>query len=170
MPPSGDGNLPRDGRALLGPLLTERQFARRAALSPGSVRRHRSIPRVDSPIGVGAAYPAFMLDDHGLRLDVAFIVLLLRRRMTDLEACDWLVRRNGVLGDRPPLDWITDGLALETVIEAMSASAEGERPASTEVDAIREEWLRFRGDETTPGWTIAWDKIARQSAPTPHGV
>jgi hypothetical protein len=172
MPSSGDGHRPSDGRALLGPLLTERQFARRAGLSRDSVRRHRCVPRVESPIGLGPAYPAFLLDTDGLRLDVAFITLLLRRRVGDLDACDWLVRPNPVIGGATPLHWIDAGLPLEGLMEALPTpqGPSSERTGTADVEAIREEWLRFRGDEQTPGWTIAWEQLARTSLATPHGV
>jgi hypothetical protein len=113
-----------------------------------------------------------MLDRDGLRLDLALVTLLLRRRVPDLEACDWLVRRNGELGGRTPLDWVGSGLPLEAAIEALPvpASAPPVREPQSEVEAIREEWLRFRGDEQTPGWTIAWDRIARRDSAAPHGI
>jgi hypothetical protein len=113
-----------------------------------------------------------MLDERGLRLDLAFVALLLRRRVGDLEACDWLIRRNPAFGGRSPLAWIGAGLPLEPVIDALPVPphAPPMRQPESEVEAIRDEWLRFRGDEKTPGWTIAWDRIARRSTPTPHGV
>lgn len=171
-PASDGGHRPPDGHALLGPLLTEREFARRAGLTGKSVRRHRCVPRIDSAIGLGAAYPAFMLDENGLRFDVALVTLLLRRRVGDLQACDWLVRRNPRLADRAPLDWIGDGLSLERVVDALPtpSAASRERLRAAEVDAIREEWLRFEGDEVTPGWTIAWERVSGASIAAPHGV
>ena len=172
--PSATGNgRPAGGLALLGPLLTEREFARRAGLTRTSVREHRCIPRIGSPIGIGAAYPAFMLDATGLRLDVAFVTLLLRRRVTDLEACDWLVRPHPQLSNLAPLHWIGIGEALEAVIDVLpppTRSTPDSIPTTAETEAIREEWLRFRGDEETPGWTIAWDRLAGRSMPRPHGV
>lgn len=154
-------------------MLTERQFARRAGLSVESVRRHRCIPRIGSRLGLGSAYPAFMLDDHGLRVDVAFVALLLRRRVDDLDACDWLVRPTPALADVSPLVWIGDGQSMERVLAALpkpTKTLPAGQERSTEADAIREEWLRFRGDEETPGWTIAWDRLARRTAATPHGI
>jgi hypothetical protein len=153
-------------------LLTEREFARRSGLSARSVRRHACIPRIASPLGLGPAYPAFMLDTGGLRLDVAFVTLLLRRRVPDLVACDWLVRRNTALGGRAPLAWIGSGRPLEAAIEALPVpeTARAPRQPQSELEAIREEWLRFRGDDPTPGWTIAWDRIARRARATPHGI
>lgn len=163
---------PPGGRVLLGPLLTERAFAHRAGLPPGSVRRHRSIPRVDSIIGAEPAYPAFMLDGGGLRMDAAFVALLLRRRVGDLEACDWLVRGNPALGGASPLDWMGRGDRLDAVVDNLPPPSRA-MPGSVrtgEADAIREEWLRFRGEETTPGWTIAWDAVAERAVGTPPGI
>jgi hypothetical protein len=113
-----------------------------------------------------------MLGPDGLRLDVAFVALLLRRRVADLVACDWLVRGNPGLGGRSPLDWIGAGLSLEAAIDALPVPADAPpaREPQSEIEAIREEWLRFRGDEETPGWTIAWDRVAGRATATPHGV
>jgi len=113
-----------------------------------------------------------MLDDDGLRLDLAFVALLLRRRVGDLQACDWLVRPNPDLGGHAPLSWIGDGRPLEAVVDALPSPPDVSAPTADrgEADAIREEWLRFRGDEETPGWTVAWDRIATGSSATPHGV
>ena len=148
---------------LLGPLLTEPQFARRIGRPVRQIRRQPFLLRVSGAISVGPAYPAFLLDGSELRLDLAFVVLLLRRRVTDLEACDWLVRPQGALGNRSPLLWLMAGHSLESVVAVLP---EGTRPLPAGVsrparDQIRRAWLEFKHDQATPGWKVAWDQVAR---------
>lgn len=171
--PSTSGYAPRGGRVLLGPLLTEGQFARRIGRPAWQIRHQPFLLRVSGPISVGPAYPAFLLDGSELRLDVVFLVLLLRRRVTDLEACDWLVRPQGALGNRSPLVWLTAGHSLESVVAALP---EPTRPlpagaARPRRDEIRRAWLDFKHDQATPGLEIAWDQLARtRKAAYPPGI
>lgn len=149
---------------LLGPLLTEGQFARRIGRPTRQIRRQPFLLRIGGPISVGSAYPAFVLNGSELRLDLAFVVLLLRRRMTDLEACDWLVRSQGVLGNRSPLVWLMAGHSLEAVVSVLP---EGTRPLPAGVvrpgrDQIRREWLDFKAHQVTPGVEIPWGRLARE--------
>lgn len=152
---------------LQGPMLTERQFAGRAGMKPRQVRGHRWVLRVSSPIGLGPAYPAFQLDDDGIRLDVAFIALLLRKRMSDLDACDWLTRRHAGLAGESPLAWIIEGLPLERVVAVMPQmnAADGGSAA----DALRADWLRLGAEGDARGWTVRWERIERVVA-VPPGV
>lgn len=164
---------PPGGRTLIGPLLTERAFALRAGLSPAAVRRDRCIPRIGSPVGLEAAYPAFMLDESGLRLDAAFIALLLRRRVSDLEACDWLTREHPALGGLSPLAWMARSGDVDDVVGVLPRPTK-EMPTSVarseEVEDMRRQWVQYRGEESSPGWTIDWDRVGRHRTPAPHGV
>lgn len=154
-------------------MLTERQFAESVGLSRRTVRAHPCIPRVGSSIGVGAAYPAFMLRDGGLRPDLAFVTLFLLRRVSDLEACDWLVRSNPALGGRSPFDWVEDNGPLERVIDCLPPPTRpGPSPlhaGDQDVSAIRREWLRVRHDGG-PRRAIEWEAIAQRATATPPGV
>lgn len=153
-------------------MLTEREFSRRARLPRADVAAHRGIPRIACSVGVGPAYPAFMLSANGLRLDVAFVALFLRRRVTDLEACDWLVRRNPDLNGLTPLVWIGLLYPLDRVIDCLpppTRTVPGSDP-TFDVRAMREEWLRYRGEAMTPGLTIPWERLERSTAATPPGI
>jgi len=158
---------------LLGPLLTERRFARRIGRSVRQIRRQPFLLRISGPISVGPAYPAFLLDGSELRLDLAFVVLLLRRRVTDLEACDWLVRPQGGLGTRSPLVWLMTGHSLESIVAELPEPtrplpAGAARPGREE---MRRAWLDFKHGQATPGLEIAWDQLARSREPAyPLGV
>lgn len=146
-------------------MLTEQRFARSAGMPRLAVRSHRGILRIGCRIGLGAAYPAFQLDEDGLRLDLAFVALLLRRRMSDLDACDWLVRRQPRLGGEVPLEWIGDDRPLERVVGALAQDDE----LADGSDAVRTEWLRLREVGTSRGWTARWDRVDRRAA-VPPGV
>lgn len=111
---------------------------------------------------MGPAYPAFHLDGEGLRLDIAFIALLLRRRVTDLEACDWLVRSNEELGRRSPIGWLNGGGALRILAEVMPMPTRAAPAGGLETDLgdVRQAWLSLRTEIDTPGRTIAWERIS----------
>jgi hypothetical protein len=158
---------------LLGPLLTEGQFARRIGRPVWQIRRQPFLLRISGPISVGPAYPAYLLDGSELRLDLAFVVLLLRRRVTDLEACDWLVRPQGALGNRSPLVWLTAGHSLKSVVAALPEAtrplpAGAARPGREE---MRRAWLDFKHGQATPGLEVDWDELARtREAAYPLGI
>lgn len=111
--------LPPDGRLLVGPLLTEREFERRVHAPRGSVRAHDFLLRVDGLLSLEPAYPAFQLDGDVVRADMAWLVTLLKKRMTDLEACDWIFRRTDALAGLTPLEWLDRGLGLEEAARAI---------------------------------------------------
>ncbi|MBI5156392.1 MAG: hypothetical protein HZA58_00110 [Acidimicrobiia bacterium] len=110
---------PRDGRILLGPCLTEREFERRVHATPGSVRGHDFLLRIDGALSLEPAYPAFQLDGDVVRADLAWLVTLLKKHMPDLTACDWLVRPNAMLAGLSPLEWLNRGLGLEETARAI---------------------------------------------------
>ncbi len=101
------------------------------------------------------------------------VVLLLRRRVTDLEACDWLVRPQGALGNRSPLVWLTAGHSLKSVVAALPEAtrplpAGAARPGREE---MRRAWLHFKHGQATPGLEVDWDELARtREAAYPLGI
>jgi len=104
---------------LLGPFLTEREFERRVHAPRGSVRGHEFLLRIAGLLSVEPAYPAFQLDGDVVRSDVVWLATLLKRRMTDIDACHWLVRHNRVLGGLTPLSWLDHGLPMEEAVQAI---------------------------------------------------
>ena len=160
-----EGYSPPGGKVLLGHALTEGQFARRLGQSAARIRRDPWLLRISGKLAVGPAYPEFQLDGNELRVDVAFIALLLKRRVSDLEACDWLARPTTALEGRSPLQWLDDGGSLRSVIEALPPPTHQIPDASPRADLseVRRAWLDFRSRGTTPGWAIAWDRIARRT-------
>lgn len=117
------GSLPPGGRVALGPFLTERQFEQLVHASPGSIRSHPFLLRIAGTLSLGPAYPAFQLDGDIVRADVAWVVTLLKKRMSDLDACDWFVRHNLALGGLAPLEWLDRGLGLEEAARAIPEAA-----------------------------------------------
>ena len=113
--------LPPEGRVLLGPFLTERQFERRVHATPGSVRVHDFLLRINGQLSLEPVYPEFQLEGDVVRTDVAWLVTLLKKRMSDLEACDWIVRHNSALAGLTPLDWLDQGRGLEETAQAIPA-------------------------------------------------
>jgi hypothetical protein len=108
-----------DGRVLLGPFLTERELERRVHAARGSVRGHDFLLRIGGLLALEPAYPAFQLDGDVVRADMAWLVTLLKKRMSDLTACDWIVRPNPELAGLTPLEWLNRGLALEETARAI---------------------------------------------------
>jgi hypothetical protein len=110
---------PPEGRVLLGPFLTEREFEQRVHAPRGSVRAHEFLLRIAGLLSLEPAYPAFQLDGDVVRSDVVWLATLLKRRMSDIEACDWLVRHHRALGGLTPLSWLDHGLPIEEAVQAI---------------------------------------------------
>jgi len=108
-----------DGRILLGPCLTERELERRVHAAHGSVRGHEFLLRIGGLLSLEPAYPAFQLDGEVVRADMAWLVTLLKKHMSDLTACDWIVRPNPELANLTPLEWLNRGLGLEETARAI---------------------------------------------------
>ena len=89
---------------------------------PGSIRSHDFLLRIDGLLSLEPVYPAFQLEGDVVRSDVAWLVTLLKKRMPDREACDWMVRTNLVLAGLTPLEWLNRGLGLEETARAIPAS------------------------------------------------
>ncbi len=150
-------------------MLTEGQVARRLGVARSYVRTRPFLARVDGRICVGPAYPSWMFGAVGVIPEVALLAWLLKRRMADLDACDWLVRANPLLDGASPVDWLHDGRSLEAAIAAIpgSGSAATARP---EIEEARRTWLAFRGDPVTPGWSARWEDLRANGAAYPLGV
>ncbi len=85
----------------------------------GSVREHDFLLRIDGLLSLEPVYPAFQLDGDVVRADMAWLVTLLKKSMSDLTACDWIVRPNPALAGLSPLDWLNRGLGLEETARAI---------------------------------------------------
>lgn len=153
---------------LVGPFLTEGQFARRLGLKAAQIRPQPWLLRVSGKLALEPAYPEFQLDGDGLRLDVAFVALLLKRRLRDVEACDWLVRPIEALQGLSPLKWLEDGGSLRSVVETLPEPTRPMPDAAPRADLsdVRRAWLDFRSKDAAPGWTISWERIARRTRQT----
>ncbi|HAX81068.1 MAG TPA: hypothetical protein DCY40_00675 [Actinobacteria bacterium] len=108
------------GRVLVGPFLTEREFERRVRAPRGSIRSHDFLLRIDGLLSLEPVYPAFQLDGDVVRADMAWLVTLLKKTLTDLEACDWLFRHSDALAGLTPIEWMNRGLSLEDAARAIS--------------------------------------------------
>lgn len=132
-------------------------MARRLGELPEAIRWRRDLLRIDAPTGVEEAYPTFQFEADGLRREVAFVVLLLKRRITDEESCDWLLRTNPRLGHRTPSEWLRTG-AIEPVIEALPRPTRPMPGPAPDIDLaeVRSAWLRLNGVDV-PGWHTPWE-------------
>lgn len=164
------GDAPSGGRVLLGPLLTGRQLGRRIGADPRWLRRQEYLLRIDGP--AGPAYPAFQVADHRLRTDVCFMALLLRRRVDDRSACDWLVRPALRIGSVSPLYHLDAGRRLRPLIEALPEPTVDvpERGSTPDLDRARHTWLEMRAGSESPGWQSAWERIGRATGTSPLGI
>ena len=164
-----DWHRSEGGRVLLGPLLTEGQVARRLGMTRSSVRSRPFLARVGGRICVGPAYPSWMFGAGGVIPEVALLAWLLKRRMDDLDACDWLVRPNRLLEGVSPIDWIHGGRSLERAVAALPGS-DTETAARPEIEEARRTWLAFRGDPVAPGWSARWEDLRQSGSAYPLGV
>jgi hypothetical protein len=110
---------PLDGVTLIGPFWTRRQTARFLQLSDREVRSQASLLRIEGGVCVEEAYPAFQFDDGAIRREVQFLARLLKRRVSDIEACDWLVRPRRTLDNRSPIDWLAADGDVDRVVRAL---------------------------------------------------
>jgi hypothetical protein len=150
-------------------MLTEGQVARRLGMTRSSVRSRPFLARVDGRICVGPAYPSWMFGPGGVIPELAFLTWLLRRRMADLDACDWLVRPNCRLDGASPIEWIRLNGSLETAVAALPGSDTETQPRP-EIEDARRTWLTFRGDSVTPGLSARWEELRRNGSAFPLGV
>jgi len=97
---------PDDGVTLVGPFWTRAQVARLLGRPPDEIALDRRLLRIDGSLAAEEVYPAFQFGNGSVRREVAFLARLLKRRVTDIEACDWLMRPRRSLDGRTPVAWV----------------------------------------------------------------
>jgi len=119
-----DASVPRprrplDGLLLVGHSWTAARVARHLGITTPAVAAHPHLLRIGGPLCLEEAYPCLQFEDEGIRVDVAIIGMLARRRVTDDEVCDWLVRPNPALAGTAPLTWLEVIGSLEPLLMAL---------------------------------------------------
>ncbi len=97
---------------LQGPFLTRTQAARRAGV-PAQLLVYRPDLLKVGGRWLQEVYFAFQFDGDGVRPDLGQFVQGLKRKCTDIEIGDWLVRPNRSLGSSTPLRYLNSGGSLE---------------------------------------------------------
>jgi len=110
---------PANGLTLFGPFLTASEAAARVGGRRALESKRRSLLRIDCPLGLGSAYPAFQFDAGGQTRETAFLAPLLVRRVSHEEAIDWLLRPHPLLAMMSPFRWLGDDLDVRRVIAAL---------------------------------------------------
>lgn len=157
----GRPDRPRDGLLLIGHCWTRAQVAHHLAITPDAAASHPHLIRIYGPLCYDAAYPCLQFDEAGVRLDVAVIGLLARRRVPDDLVCDWLVRPNPRLGGASPLTWLDNVGSVQPVLEALP---EPTRPLPGRLhpdDAAGEQvasWVR-RAEGSDPLGRAPWSEL-----------
>jgi hypothetical protein len=130
---------PYDGVTLVGPFWTRRQVATRLGIPPEDVRRHRTLLRIEGRLSVEEVYPAFQLDEaRTIRREVEFLARLLKRRVADDEACDWLTRPNRGIGYRTPIEWLVEDGDVDRVLRSLPSPTRS-IPGAEALDAVADE-------------------------------
>jgi hypothetical protein len=159
--PNGRRDRPPDGLLLIGNSWTRAQVARHLAIPQGAVTGHPHLLRLDGPLCYDAAFPCLQFDAEGVRLDVAVVGMLARRRVPDDEVCDWLVRSNPKLGGTAPLQWLDAIRSVQPVLEALpepSGPLPGRRLAGDEAGERVAGWVR-RQEEAHGRRPIEWNEV-----------
>ncbi len=112
---------PDDGVTLVGPFWTRTQVAGLLGTLPAAVAADRTLLRIDGRLSVEEVYPAFQFDGRGMRREVAFLARLLKRRVLDVEACDWLRRPRRAIDGRTPMDWLAMDGDVDRVMRILPA-------------------------------------------------
>ena len=112
---------PNDGVTLVGPFWTRRQVARYLGVTRGRAREHRHLLRIEGALSVEEVYPVFQFSHGTVRREVVFLAQLLKRRVTDVEACDWLLRQVRSLDNRNPIDWLVADGDVDRVVRCLPA-------------------------------------------------
>lgn len=97
---------PDDGVTLVGPFWTRTQVARLLGRTPEAIAADETLLRIGGAMTAEEAYPAFQFGNGSVRREVVFLARLLKRRVTDVEACDWLMRPRRSLDGRTPVGWV----------------------------------------------------------------
>jgi hypothetical protein len=154
-PPPDETTRPGGGITLVGPFWTRRRVARHLGTPEHEVARLGML-RLDAPTAVEEAYPEFQFDDAGARRDVVLLATLLRRRVDDAAACDWLFRPNGRLHGLPPMQWLAEHGRFEALLEALPVP-KGAEVGGRDLEQARAAWQRMEAGEPA-GLTTPWDK------------
>lgn len=164
---------PPDGVLLVGHSWTTGRVAHHLRTTSAAVTAHPHLLRIDGPICLEAAYPCLQFDEDGVRIDVAIISMLVRRRVTDDEVCDWLVRPNPTLAGTAPLTWLEVIGSLEPLLMALPEPTR-QHPGGTAADDGTSEqiesWIRRGARSQAPGQrgASAWsDYRERSGGPDP---
>lgn len=104
---------------LVGPFWTRGQVAGYLGVPPDEVRRRRALLCINGVLSAEEAYPSFQFGGGTVRHEVAFLSPLLKRRVSDLEACDWLTRPQRVIDNRTPIDWLGSDGDVDRVVRAL---------------------------------------------------
>ena len=153
---------PKDGVTLVGPFWTRRQVAAFLGLTSAEVRLRRALLSISGVCSVQEAYPSFQFEDGGVRHEVAFLAPLLKRRVTDAEACDWLMRPRRSIDNRTPMEWLRADGDVDRVVRALpppSRPAPGGDAFDETAVVGRETWSARPGRRVTGAWA---------SRPVPH--
>jgi len=171
--PTRRSHRPPDGLLLVGHSWTAGRVARHLQITPAAVTAHPHLLRIGGPICLEAAYPCLQFDGEGARIDVAMIGMLVSRRVTDDEVCDWLVRPNPALGGTAPLTWLDVIGSLEPLLMAMPEPTRQHPGGAATGDGISdqvESWIRRGARSQAPGrqGASAWsDYRERSGGPDP---
>ena len=110
---------PHDGVTLFGPFWTRRRVATYLGSTPSEVRNHPTLLRIQGALSVEEVYPSFQFGGGAVIREVAFLARLLKRRVTDIEACDWMLRVRRGLDNRTPNAWLAADGDVDRVVRAL---------------------------------------------------
>jgi hypothetical protein len=110
---------PHDGVTLFGPFWTRRQVAAYLGATPSEVRRHPTLFRIEGALSAEEVYPSFQFGDGSATREVTFLARLLKRRVTDVEACDWLLRVQRRLDNRTPIAWLAVDGDVDRIVRSL---------------------------------------------------
>ena len=164
-PPTGRPDRPPDGLLLIGNSWTRAEVAGHLDIPLEAVAEHPHLVRLTGPLCYDAAFPCLQFDDDGVRLDVAVVAMLARRRVPDDVVCDWLVRMNPALGGTTPLLWLDTIGSIQPVLEALPepiGRLPG-RPPDEDTGHHVAGWVR-RQEEAGGRKRIAWGEIRERGA------
>jgi len=163
---------PPGGLLLVGHSWTTERVARHLGITSAVVTAHPHLLRIGGPLCLEAAYPCLQFEEEGIRMEVAIIGMLAKRRVTDDEVCDWLVRPNPALGGSAPLTWLEVIGSLEPLLMALPQPTRP-LPGGAPDEGTREQiesWIRQGARSPASGrrGASAWsDYRERSGGPDP---